>query len=156
MCEECYSDNNRETPLLNAEDCLRNHVQYICGTCGRCICIDRDEKRNVQRWNFPFKDLYTAKLYLRTADHTVGANCGIYEIRNEKGRSSFKIFRNDEEMLSYLKKNKGKYCPQNEAVYRHHEFRSFHGTQVRRLSEGEIRRYISEKYSGSVVHNEAD
>ena len=37
MCEECYSDENRITPLLNPLDCLENHTQYICGTCGRCI-----------------------------------------------------------------------------------------------------------------------
>ena len=42
MCEECYSDENRITPLLNPLDCLENHTQYICGTCGRCICIEHD------------------------------------------------------------------------------------------------------------------
>ena len=29
MCEECYADNNRITPLLNPLDCLKNHTQYI-------------------------------------------------------------------------------------------------------------------------------
>lgn len=29
MCEECYSDENRITPLLNPLDCLENHTQYI-------------------------------------------------------------------------------------------------------------------------------
>ena len=43
MCEECYSDENRITPLLNPLDCLENHTQYICGTCGRCICIEHDQ-----------------------------------------------------------------------------------------------------------------
>ena len=28
MCEECYSDENRITPLLNPLDCLENHTQY--------------------------------------------------------------------------------------------------------------------------------
>ena len=41
MCEECYVDESRATPLLNPRDCLENHTQYICGTCGRCICIER-------------------------------------------------------------------------------------------------------------------
>ena len=50
-CKECYSAHNRITPLLEPRNCLENHTQYICGTCGRCICIDRDEKRGVQRWN---------------------------------------------------------------------------------------------------------
>ena len=46
-CIECYSENNRITPLLKARNCLENHEQYICGTCGRCICIDKDKSRNV-------------------------------------------------------------------------------------------------------------
>ena len=56
-CEECYSINNRSTPILNPRDCLENHLQYICGTCGRCICVNRTEKSGLQRWNFPFKTL---------------------------------------------------------------------------------------------------
>ena len=48
MCEECYSDENRITPLLNPLDCLENHTQYICGTCGRCICIEHDPKYSLQ------------------------------------------------------------------------------------------------------------
>ena len=71
MCKECYSDNNRITPLLNPRECLENHTQYICGTCGRCVCIEHDKKRGLQRWNFPFKSLEIAKLYLRTADYTM-------------------------------------------------------------------------------------
>ena len=70
MCEECYATESRITPLLNPTDCLEHHTQYICGTCGRCICIDRDPKRSLQRWNFPFKSLEIAKLYVRTADYT--------------------------------------------------------------------------------------
>lgn len=49
MCKECYSDDNRITPLLNPMECLENHTQYICGTCGRCICIECDKKRGLQR-----------------------------------------------------------------------------------------------------------
>lgn len=45
MCQECYSRENRITPLLNPLECLENHRQYICGTCGRCICIEADPKR---------------------------------------------------------------------------------------------------------------
>ena len=70
MCEECYSDKNRVTPLLKPVECLKNHTQYICGSCGRCICIEKDSIRGLQRWNFPFKSLDIAKLYLRTADFT--------------------------------------------------------------------------------------
>ena len=48
MCQECYSRENRVTPLLNPLECLENHRQYICGTCGRCICIEADPKRGLQ------------------------------------------------------------------------------------------------------------
>ena len=37
-CKECYSEKNRTTPLLGTRECLENHLQYVCGTCGRCIC----------------------------------------------------------------------------------------------------------------------
>lgn len=41
MCVECYVDEKKITPLLNPIECLQNHMQYICGTCGRCICIEK-------------------------------------------------------------------------------------------------------------------
>ena len=91
-------------------DCLENHTQYICGTCGRCICIEHDPKRGLQRWNFPFKSLEIAKLYLRTADYSTKKSCGIYELKSENGRLSYKIFADSEDLLLYLKKNKGKTC----------------------------------------------
>lgn len=145
MCPECYADNNRITPLLNPLDCLENHTQYICGTCGRCICIEHDPKRGLQRWNFPFKSLEIAKLYLRTADHTMQKECCIYEITNEKGRSSFKIFASDEELQLFLKKNKDKSCRSGKALYSNGEFKNYNGTQIRKLSEQEIEKYMSER-----------
>lgn len=65
ICEECYSENRRITPLLNPKDCLQNHTQYICGACGRCICIEHDARKKLQRWNFPFSTPEIAKLYLK-------------------------------------------------------------------------------------------
>ncbi|MDO4542794.1 MAG: hypothetical protein Q4C00_08230, partial [Bacillota bacterium] len=103
MCEECYAESGRITPLLEPEACLSRHTQYICGVCGRCICIERDSKRGLQRWNFPFKSLDAAKLYLRTADYTLKKPCGIYKIVGKKGSSSYKIFPGQEELLGYLK-----------------------------------------------------
>ena len=35
MCKECYSDNNRITPLLNPIKCLENHTQYIWIECDK-------------------------------------------------------------------------------------------------------------------------
>ena len=104
-CKECYSNKKRITPLLKPRECLENHLQYICSTCGRCICINKTEKGGMQRWNFPFKTLDIAKLYLRTADVTMKTNCGIYEIVSANGRKSYKIFSNEAELQEYLKKN---------------------------------------------------
>lgn len=145
MCEECYSENNRVTPLLNPLECLENHTQYICGSCGRCICIEHDEKRGVQRWNFPFKSLDIAKLYLRTADYTRKKACGIYELKNEKGRVSYKIFADIEDLHLYLKKNKDKVCEKMTPVYSAGEFREYPYTHIKKLTQQEIDRYMSER-----------
>lgn len=145
MCEECYSNDSRITPLLNPLECLENHRQYICGTCGRCICIEHDPKRKLQRWNFPFQSLEIAKLYLRTADFTMKKTCGIYEIKNSKGRTSYKIFASFEELEVYLQKNKDKSCKNMAPVFMIEEYREYPNTKVRKLSCEEIRRYMSER-----------
>ncbi|MCM1261036.1 MAG: hypothetical protein NC182_02825 [Prevotella sp.] len=106
MCIECYVDESRITPLFNPIDCLKNYTQYICGTCGRCICIEHEPKHGLQRWNFLFKSLEIAKLYLRTADYSIRKTCGIYEIENERGRYLYKIFANNADLQLYLKKIK--------------------------------------------------
>lgn len=145
MCPECYIDDNRATPLLNPLDCLKSHTQYICGTCGRCICIERDHKRGLQRWNFPFKSLEIAKMYLRTADFTMKQPCGIYEIENENGWHSYKIFPNTEDLKLYLNKNRGKTCRDMKPVYMVDKYMDYPHTKVRKLSDIEINKYISER-----------
>lgn len=145
MCEERYSSNFRITPLLNPLDCLKNHTQYICGSCGRCICIERDEKRGLQRWNFPFKSLEIAKLYLRTADYTRKKACGIYEIKNDKGRASYKIFEDMGDLQVFLKKNKDKVCEKMAPVYSAGAYREYPGTEVRKLTQQEIDSYMSQR-----------
>ncbi len=145
MCMECYVDENRRTPLLNPLNCLENHTQYICGTCGRCICIEHDPNRGLQRWNFPFKSLEIAKLYLRTADYSMKKPCGIYELKSENGRVSYKIFADSEELQLYLKKSKGKTCEEMKPVFIVPEYRGFANTQIRRLTSDEIQKYMSER-----------
>lgn len=145
MCIECYADENRITPLLNPLDCLENHTQYICGTCGRCICIECDSKRGLQRWNFPFKSLDIAKLYLRTADYSMKKPCGIYEIEGKNGRRSYKIFADKEDLKLYLKKNKDKFCKDMKPVFSVKEYREYANTQIRKLTSEEIRKYMSER-----------
>lgn len=144
-CEECYSTKNRITPLLNPLECLQNHTQYICGTCGRCICIEKDERRGLQRWNFPFKTLDIAQLYLRVADFTIKKSCGIYEIKNNKGRIAYKIFAEMEDLQLFLKKNEDKTCEAMTPVFENSEYREFTNTMVRKLSSEEIVEYMSER-----------
>ncbi|HEX3022063.1 MAG TPA: hypothetical protein VHP81_06710 [Lachnospiraceae bacterium] len=96
---------------------LKNHTQCICSNCGRCICIDHDEKRDVYRWSFPFKTLDIAKLYLRTAEIACEDICGIYDIVNEKGRISYKIFHTEKALREYLRKNPNKLCSTMSPTY---------------------------------------
>ena len=145
MCKECYVNQSRMTPLLNPIDCLENHTQYICGTCGRCICIDHDPVRDLQRWNFPFKSLEIAKLYLRTADYTMKKSCGIYEIKSENGRFSYKIFEDGESLKTYLKRNKEKTCETMKPVFIVDEYREYENTEVRKLTPEEVERYMPER-----------
>ena len=145
MCIECYVNENRITPLLNPLECLKNHTQYICGTCGRCICIEHDSKRKLQRWNFPFKSLEIAKLYLRTADYTVKKCCGIYEIENSNGRKSYKIFADNEELKLFLKKNKDKICKQMVPIFSALEYKEYSKTEVRMLTSEEVEKYMKER-----------
>lgn len=145
MCPECYSEHKRITPLHNSFTCLKAHTQYICGTCGRCICIEQDPKRKLQRWNYPFSSSAAAKLYLRTADYTNKTACGIYELRDKNGRLSYKIFANDNDFKSYLQKNKNKICTQEQPVCKTSKYKDYPNTQVRKLSEEEIQQYLKEQ-----------
>ena len=135
----------RITPLLKPRECLENHLQYICSTCGRCICINKTEKGGMQRWNFPFKTLDIAKLYLRTADVTMKTNCGIYEIVSANGRKSYKIFSNEAELQEYLKKNKSKTCVAMTPIYQRSKYIEFNNSEIRRLNREEVEKYIREQ-----------
>lgn len=145
MCKECYVNKNRTTPLLNPLDCLEKHTQYICGTCGRYICIERDPHRGLQRWNFPFKSLEIAKLYLRTADYTLKESCGIYEIENGKGRVSYKIFAGNDDLQLFLRKNKDKICKRMAPLFFISEYKEYPNTEVRKITSEEVLQYMSER-----------
>ena len=148
MCVECYTNQSRATPILHPIDCLKNHTQYICGTCGRCICIEHDSKRGLQRWNFPFKSLEMAKLYLRTADVTMKKSCGIYEIKHPTGRISYKIFANIEDLYLFLQKHKDKTCECMAPVFTWGEYKEYEKTQIRKLRDDEIAKYMAERSMG--------
>ena len=145
MCIECYVEENRITPLLNPLDCLKNHTQYICGTCSRCICIEREPNRGLQRWNFPFRSLEIAKMYLRTADYSMKKPCGIYELKDSNGRLFYKIFTDSKDLQLYLKKNKGKTCEDMKPIFIVEEYREYKKTQIRKLTSDEIQKYMSER-----------
>ncbi|MCT4593092.1 MAG: hypothetical protein N4A57_02300 [Anaeromicrobium sp.] len=145
ICKECYSDNPRITPLLKPENCLVKHTQYICSTCERCICIDRDDKRGVYRWSFPFKTLEIAKLYLRTAEVICKDICGIYEIIGKNNRISYKIFHTNDDLENYLLKNKDKSCKDKKPVYISKQYIESPNAQIRRLNNDEIEIYLKEQ-----------
>lgn len=84
-------------------------------------------------------------MYLRTADHTMKKSCGIYALKNEKGRLSYKIFADSEDLLSYLKKNKGKTCEDRKPVFIVEGYREYADTQIRRLTSDEIQKYMAER-----------
>lgn len=145
ICKECYVNDHRITPLHNPMDCLQHHTQYICGTCGRCICIERDPHKGLQRWNFPFATLESATSYLRTADITMRSSCGIYEIRNDKGRVSYKIFLDKDQLNIYLKKNKGKSCKGEKPIFQADCYQEYAETQIRKLTNNEISLYLNQR-----------
>lgn len=154
ICPECYAENARATPLLGARECLENHTQYICGTCGRCICIEKDPKRKLQRWNFPFRTAEIARLYLRAADATMKKPCGIYELKDKKGRIFYKIFSGEEELQRYLQKNKDKICEQKRPVFSALVYKSCPGAQIRRLTEEEAKRYLAQREDAARAEKE--
>lgn len=145
MCVECYSDMSRATPLLNPLECLENHTQYICGTCGRCVCIERDPKRGLMRWNFPFKSPDIARLYLRAADASEGKPCFIYEIISDSGRPAYKIFAGDDALDKYLSAQKGKRRGGMPPISGADEYITYPDTQIRKLTSAEISKYLSER-----------
>lgn len=87
----------------------------------------------------------SAKLYLRTADYTTKSACGIYEIENNKGRLSYKIFPGNDELNLFLKKNKDKKCRQMMPVFSAGKYKEYPHTEVRKLTPDEIKQYMSER-----------
>lgn len=142
-CPECYATDKRITPLLNPEDCLLHHCQYICSTCGRCICADVDDEEKF-RALFPFKTLEIAKLYLRAAEVIHQCACSIYEIGNSKGRMLYKIFPSTIELNDYLQRNKQKYC-NLQPLFTTPKYKYCTPEQLHKLSPEEVAIYIKEK-----------
>ena len=145
-CKECYADNNRATPLHNPEDCLRHHRQYVCNSCGRCICADIDAKGRF-RAKFPFKSLDVAILYLRAAEVVWQKPCEIYEIENDKGRKNTRYSPSELELNHYLHNNKHKRCTSTQPLFVSPKYTASTSQQLRMLTKGEIEKYLKERNS---------
>jgi hypothetical protein len=154
MCPECYSEFNRITPLLNPKDCLKNHRQYICKTCGRCICSDVSTGKTGKKYraHFPFQTLEIAKLYLRSAEVIEEKSCGIYEIENlpgawkdNKERKSYKIFTDITELNDYISKTKGKRATSLSPLYSTKKYIPCSKSQLRQLTSKEVKQYLKEQ-----------
>jgi hypothetical protein len=147
MCPECYSKFNRITPLISPKDCLKKHRQYICRTCGRYICaaVSVDKKGKKYRARFPFKTLEIAKLYLRSAEVIEERPCGIYEIENNQGRKSYKIFIDKKDRENYLKNNSNKKATSDNPLFVTDVYNQCSEKQLRKLTAKEIDIYLKER-----------
>lgn len=145
MCPECYSEYSRITPLIDPEECLHRHRQYVCLTCGRCICANRGL--------FPFKKFEIAQLYLRPVEALKGKPCGIFELnayyskmaKKQKVRKTYKIFTGENELEAYLRKNTNKTVQQMEPKFRANTYLPCSDEMVRELTPAEITQYLKEK-----------
>ena len=102
-------------------------------------------QREGYKGEFSFSIIINSKLYLRTADYTMKKACGIYEIKNNKGRISYKIFADKHDLQIYLDKNKDKTCLQMAPIFSVDEYKEFDHTQIRKLTSDEIIKYMSER-----------
>jgi hypothetical protein len=120
------------------------HPQYICSTCGRCICAESDSE-NRYRIKNPFKSLEIAKLYLRAAEAIYEGPCGIYETMYSNGRILFKIFRTKEDMEAYLEKNTTQSCPSGRPLFKTPSYKPYRRAQIRKLGRAAVELYLKEK-----------
>lgn len=72
-------------------------------------------------------------------------SCGIYEIENNNGRLSYRIFAESDDLITFLKKNKDKKCHLMAPVFILPEYKEFPNTEIRKLSPEEIKRYMNER-----------
>ena len=143
-CEECYSEHPRITPLKGAEDCLRNHLQYICSRCGRVICIGPKGAKKA-RCLMPFGSLEQAMLYVKAAEIMNDGVSGIYELIYKRGEKRYRVFTSTDELKKQLKRNKNIRCENFNPVYISKKHIPVADNQIRRLTEEEIQKYLAER-----------
>ena len=143
-CKECYSENSRITPLRGAEHCLSNHLQYVCSSCGRCICIGPKGAKKA-RCLMPFGSLQEAMLYLKAAEIMKEDVCGIYELTYKRDDKRYRVFKSADELEVFLKKNKTVTCDNFEPVYISKKYVALPDEQVRHLTKQEVTKYLEER-----------
>lgn len=143
-CKECYSNNPRITPLKGSEDCLKNHLQYICSHCGRIICIGPKGAKKA-RCLMPFGSLEQAKLYLKAAEIMNDGICGIYELIYKRGEKRYRVFKSIDELKKQLKSNKNIRCKNFDPVYISKKHVPVSNSQIRHLTKEEVQKYLSER-----------
>lgn len=62
------------------------------------MCMECYIDEKIPLWNL-------RAVYLCTADYSMKKSCGIYELKSENGRPSYKIFADSEDLQLYLNKN---------------------------------------------------
>ncbi len=124
---------------------MQYHLQYICSTCGRHICIDKKGELRA-RCFMPFSRFENAVLYLKCAEILSKEVCGIYEIQDQKtGRKSYKIYAQKEDLVKYLKNNPGKSCSSLQPMYISIKYTPVKDEQIRKLSNEEVDVYLKEQ-----------
>jgi hypothetical protein len=144
ICPECYSNNPRITPLNGAKECLENHRQYICSTCGRIVCIDLGGERKA-RCFFPFKTKEMAILYLKCAEIITNSCCGIYELVYKRGDKRYKIFKTEDELNKFIEKHTNIKCENKKPIYKNRKYTQVSENQIKYLTKDEMEKYITER-----------
>jgi hypothetical protein len=149
-CQECYSEHPRITPLKGAQDCLTNHLQYICSTCGRVICIGPKGAKKA-RCLMPFGSLEQARLYLKAAETMLEDVCGIYELIYKRGDKRYRVFKNSDDLKAFLKRTPTVKCENYEPVHISSIYHPVSPDQIRHLTREEVQQYLSERKIHNIV-----
>ncbi len=130
ICPECYSEYPRITPFFALENCLKNHKQYKCRTCGRLVCIDKNTEISYFS-KFNFKE--AARYLLRGGEAFFKEECAVFEKRGNNN-SYFQI------LPVY-----GNLSSKKPACFLPTTYRQAVKKQTGLLSEEEVKKYILEQ-----------
>jgi len=91
-----------------------------------------------------FGSLETALLYLKVAEILNNGVCGIYELTYKRGDKRYRIFRNQEELSLFLKKNPEVSCEKEHPVLISENYYPVDDHQIGYLSDEEVVMYLAE------------